>query len=407
MTCDILPETTTLTVLSLNCWGIRWVSKDYKYRMKAICEALFQDRKQDVICLQEIWNISDFEWFQLEATNCKTFPYSHYFYSGVMGSGVCIFSKWPIEEVLFHKWQVNGYVHKVFHADWYGGKGIGLCRLNVRGRRVNIYTCHTHAEYSDDAEYLAHRLVQAFDIAQFIRVTSQNVDLAVLAADLNTEPDELCFKIITDYADLNDSFKLDRVKFLGTYGSSGNSYSDPKTVKKNPQGQRIDYILYKAGPNANVECWDYCNPLQQTIPLCSYSYSDHDAISAMFKISDKFFLDDNHGHFEQPSKSYKESLEEAYLVCDKAAEELSNHMKWCFRICIMCIVIFIVSLISFCFVNDRILPLVSLGCSFFICLCSLFTLVWKQMERRGILCAAHGMKLSIRGENDNCEKKVD
>lgn len=69
-------------------------------------------------------------------------------WSGVMGSGLCVFSKWPILDVLFHKWQVNGYVHKVLHGDWYGGKGIGLCRLNVNGFKVNIYTCHVRLPYN-------------------------------------------------------------------------------------------------------------------------------------------------------------------------------------------------------------------------------------------------------------------
>lgn len=62
--------------------------------------------------------------------------------SGVIGSGVCCFSKYPIQDVMFHRWSLNGYVHKVHHGDWFGGKGVGLCRLRVDDANVNIYNAH-------------------------------------------------------------------------------------------------------------------------------------------------------------------------------------------------------------------------------------------------------------------------
>lgn len=61
---------------------------------------------------------------------------------GIDRSGICIFSKWPIVEALFHQWQVNGYMHKIFHGDWFGGKGVGLCRLDINGFQVNVFTAH-------------------------------------------------------------------------------------------------------------------------------------------------------------------------------------------------------------------------------------------------------------------------
>lgn len=63
-------------------------------------------------------------------------------YSGVLGSGVCVFSKHPIVDTHFHKWMVNGYVHKLHHGDWFGGKGIGLCQIKWKGMLLNIYSAH-------------------------------------------------------------------------------------------------------------------------------------------------------------------------------------------------------------------------------------------------------------------------
>ncbi len=71
-----------------------------------------------------------------------------------------------------------------------------------------LWMLQTHAEYNDEAEYIAHQAVQAYDIAQFIRISSEDVDLAILAVDLNMEPEKLCYRIIKSYAQLEDSFKV-------------------------------------------------------------------------------------------------------------------------------------------------------------------------------------------------------
>jgi len=66
----------------------------------------------------------------------------HLIFSGVAGSGVCIFSKFPILDVLFHQWMINGYVHKIQHGDWFGGKGVGLCQIQCKDLLINLYTAH-------------------------------------------------------------------------------------------------------------------------------------------------------------------------------------------------------------------------------------------------------------------------
>lgn len=46
----------------------------------------------------------------------KIYKYLYISCSGVMGSGLCILSKYPITMTLFHAWSVNGYVHRVQHG---------------------------------------------------------------------------------------------------------------------------------------------------------------------------------------------------------------------------------------------------------------------------------------------------
>lgn len=55
---------------------------------------------------------------------------------------MCIMSRYPIVDTHYHSFILNGYLHMVWHGDWFGGKGIGLCRLNVKGFIVDVYTTH-------------------------------------------------------------------------------------------------------------------------------------------------------------------------------------------------------------------------------------------------------------------------
>lgn len=52
-----------------------------------------------------------------------------------------------------------------------------------------------HAQYdSESDDYNAHRVVQAFDTAQFIQATRGDSIVQVLAGDLNCEPGDLAYR---------------------------------------------------------------------------------------------------------------------------------------------------------------------------------------------------------------------
>lgn len=80
-----------------------------------------------------------------------------YYYSGVIGSGICILAKYPFEEVFFHQWPVNGYVHKLQHGDWFGGKGVGLCRLRINNFNINVYSAHVRCFFVENREQSLHK----------------------------------------------------------------------------------------------------------------------------------------------------------------------------------------------------------------------------------------------------------
>ena len=67
-----------------------------------------------------------------------------FFNRGIIGSGLCIFSKHSILETSQYQFSLNGYAHKIFCGDWMGGKSVGLAKLLIEpiGIRVNVYNTH-------------------------------------------------------------------------------------------------------------------------------------------------------------------------------------------------------------------------------------------------------------------------
>ena len=61
---------------------------------------------------------------------------------GFLGSGICVFSRYPILETVEHRFPLNGHPQKILHGDFYGNKACGLLILKVKDLTVNLYTTH-------------------------------------------------------------------------------------------------------------------------------------------------------------------------------------------------------------------------------------------------------------------------
>nr|XP_023030149.1 putative neutral sphingomyelinase [Leptinotarsa decemlineata] len=378
-------------VFTLNCWGIAVVSKDRKKRMQAIAEYLATSH-YDVVCLQEVWTDRDF--FLIRDKVVGVFPYSHYFYSGVTGSGVCILSRHRFEETFFHQWSLNGYIHKLHHGDWFGGKGVGLCTMKVNNFRINVYTAHLHAEYNRNSdEYEAHRILQAYDTAQFIMLTSQSADLTVLAGDLNTEPGDLAYRVMLAVPGLVDSFEsFDIQEEQGaTFANPKNSYTPRCSGRKNP-GQRIDYIMYHPGSRLQVDLKSYKVPLPDRVPHQSCSYSDHEAIEATLEISQKTMES-----FSRDQENLKSVLKDCLNVVDHALNKLITHKIVYFTFAIILFIVLLVSLIfdapeGFFVVFSVLRALIVVLITF----CLLMATIWNKMEKHGVLAGKLAIEMSLK-----------
>lgn len=281
------------------------------------------------MCLQEVWSERDYLF--LKESLKVVLPYSHYFYSGVLGSGLCVFSKWVMQDVFFHQWPLNGYIHKIHHGDWFGGKGVGLCRIKCGDRLVNVYCTHLHAEYHEDDMYLAHRVLQAYSTAEFVKLTTAPADVSILAGDLNTAPGDISFKIISQLSSLLDPFDMKCEgsnaaisKASGTCDNANNSYSDAKLTKSCPEGKRIDHILFNVNNSWEVEIVNFGNPLEERVPGESFSYSDHNAVSLEMKLRRT-----ENKSLRQDSKdqSLQETIAKAIKICQDATITINKSKR--------------------------------------------------------------------------------
>ncbi|XP_071134389.1 putative neutral sphingomyelinase [Mytilus edulis] len=278
-----------LKVLTLNCWGVpvAVACKLRNERMNAIGDELSKG-EYDIILCQEIWDKADYELLKTKIS--QSLKYSHYFYSGAIGSGLCLFSKLPILESFYHNFTLNGYAHKIHHGDWFGGKGLGMCRLMYNDIRINLYCTHLHAEYDmDDDEYAAHRVSQAFEMSQFIKLTSSpdNCDLVIVGGDFNVKPESLGFQIIQNNGQLLDSWITKKSTKSPGNGNTcdlpSNPFTGKKALKFDPEGKRIDYILYRCNKGTSVTV-EECNVTMGTIPDRNYPYTDHEGVAAIFNV---------------------------------------------------------------------------------------------------------------------------
>lgn len=269
-----------LRVFNLNCWDIPYLSKHRADRMKRLADFLNLE-SFDLALLEEVWSEQDFQYLRQKLS--LTYPDAHYFRSGLIGSGLCVFSRHPIQEILQHVYTLNGYPYMLCHGDWFCGKAVGLLVLHLNGMVLNAYVTHLHAEYSRQKDiYLAHRVAQAWELAQFIHHTSKSADVVLLCGDLNMHPKDLGCCLLKEWTGLRDAY-VETQDFKGSEAGCTmvptNCYVSQQDLGPFLLGIRIDYVLYKAVSG----CYIYCKTLKTTTgcdPNNSTPLSDHEALMA-------------------------------------------------------------------------------------------------------------------------------
>lgn len=282
-----------LKLATFNVWGL-YTSKNRKVRIQAIANHL-RTTDHAIVGLQELWVRKDYEYLAGELAG--VFPFSYYFKSGQMGSGMATFSKYPIKQAMFHRFLLNGQAHHIWHGDWWSGKGVGLTRIQISDTfSVNFYNTHLHAEYNKESNaYLGHRISQMQQLFQFVQMSAAEPGtekfMNVIAGDLNTYPGCFSFDLFLKqdivgskmqdctavYAKNNN---LEAEAIEGTFNVSGNTYKK----EKKPE-QRIDYILFSGSECVTVK--DYSVLKEDKLARGGISLSDHCLLDVTFKLDDK------------------------------------------------------------------------------------------------------------------------
>ncbi|NXK96831.1 NSMA phosphodiesterase, partial [Formicarius rufipectus] len=288
--------------------AIRFLSKQRPERVRLLGDMLCRE-DFDLVLLQEVWSEQDYSDLKVKLGSC--YPFSHYFRSGVIGSGLCVFSRFPILDTFLYQYSLNGYPYMLQHGDWFCGKSVGLVIIKISGIIFNVYVTHLHAEYCREKDaYLPHRLVQAWELAQFIRHTSKVADVVLLGGDLNMHPEDVGIRLLRGWTGLRDAFveathfevsgrgrvgsqDTPRAPHLPCHLSQGcedgctlvpsNCFTVKSELLPFPLGIRIDYILYKAISNYTVKC-EELKTTTGAVPGMDIPFSDHEAVMATLHI---------------------------------------------------------------------------------------------------------------------------
>uniref|UniRef100_A0A3B3Z6L4 sphingomyelin phosphodiesterase n=1 Tax=Periophthalmus magnuspinnatus TaxID=409849 RepID=A0A3B3Z6L4_9GOBI len=246
---------------------------------------LLSNGEHDIVLLQEVWSEKDF--LGLKKKLAFSHPHSHYFKSGVIGSGLAIFCKHRIHDTFLYRYSLNGYPYMAHHGDWFGGKAVGMAIIQIGNLTANVYVTHLHAEYCREKDsYLPHRVVQAWELQQFIRHTSAGADAVILGGDLNMHPQDLGTRLLRSYTGLRDAY-LETSQFDGCEDGmtliADNPFINKKELVPFEKGIRIDYILFKGSQKAEVHC-DFMYTTKGSVPEKPFPYSDHEALTADLRL---------------------------------------------------------------------------------------------------------------------------
>lgn len=223
-----------------------------------------------------------------------------------MGSGLATFSKYPIQQTFFKRYILNGEPHQVFHGDWFSGKGIGACRINLPNDRIlDFYNTHLHAEYDVHTNfYMVHRMCQLQELVQFVELTSRPNHAIVVVGDLNTIPESTPYELffrkhsLSNHAPLFDTWQSAKGRRITgrivrakdeapeAVESAGYTYNLPRNTyhTESYPTEKLDYVMI--GGSRPVTCLDAGVLVDDRVLGSSKSLSDHCLVWAKLSIGD-------------------------------------------------------------------------------------------------------------------------
>jgi len=139
---ESLPE--EINVISLNCWGLKYLSKFHNERLEEIGRRIASTNPvPHIVGLQECWTQEDYR--NIRHHTKHILPYGKFYHSGIFGGGLAILSRWPVEESSMFRYPLNGRPTAFFRGDWFVGKGVASARIRAGPNRkdiIEVFTTH-------------------------------------------------------------------------------------------------------------------------------------------------------------------------------------------------------------------------------------------------------------------------
>ena len=332
----------SLHILTLNCWGLKYLSKYRSERLSEIGKRLsVHEPSLDIVGLQECWTYRDYQ--AIRDVTKLVLPYGKFYHSGIFGGGLVILSRFPIIESSMFRYSLNGRPTAFFRGDWFVGKGVACAKLQLPdGQLVEVFNTHLHAPYEREPNdsYICHRTAQAWEIAKLMSDAKKRGNLVVGLGDFNMVPMSFAHVLIenrgsvrdvwrelkpassigasTDVAEADRRRRLDLPatpdvkESLGAHGHTCDTIVNTwrwneahrKELEKgtdreimstepDPRAKRLDYVFF-GGLDQGWKVQDARVVLTERHPLLRCSLSDHLAVETTIvraQSSPKAFLD--------------------------------------------------------------------------------------------------------------------
>lgn len=179
-------EPLRLRVVTWNVLGLRWISPRRAERIAAIAREAAALRP-DIVGFQEVFVREDREAL---AASLRPLGLEHtrHYPSGLVGSGLLLASRYPIESEGFVRFAENGRPEALHHGDWWAGKGLSLVTVKLPGA-VWLYLGNTHMHATYRGNYHSTKTAQAEQLAPWARRVQKTGSPALWMGDWNNRPD--------------------------------------------------------------------------------------------------------------------------------------------------------------------------------------------------------------------------